>query len=89
MLCSLSKHLLLKLSLIHNYKKNANKNTNEYVESYLKNLDDTFIDVGNYVVEAVKTKFAHNIMSSYNSWEILGFIHAFEKYSQGFRALAI
>ena len=43
----------------------------------------------NYVVVAVKTKFAHNIMSSYNSWEILGFIHAFEKYSQGFRALAI
>ena len=47
------------------------------------------INSSNYVVVAVKTKFAHNIMSSYNSWEILGFIHAFEKYSQGFRALAI
>ena len=47
------------------------------------------INSSNYVVVPVKTKFAHNIMSSYNSWEILGFIHAFEKYSQGFRALAI
>lgn len=39
--------------------KQMEKNTNSYVQEYLQNLDDTFIDVNNFITEADICKSCH------------------------------